>query len=1256
MRVFPALLRRRRHPSRGSPHRLAPSAPLRSTPLSVSLSDPPFVFFPAFVAWLAGLSPAQATSLLLQASVRLRRGCGDDAERPAVDCWETALLREAGREEPGRSQRSRDRAAREEALRAGFSPGDLKAVEKALFRLVSQQFLLFDFLASKDAYGGPADPPWTAPLAACAACEATLGPRCAFDPLLSDRCMPLYGGDRDIPLGDAQAVPAAERLPRRLQGGDCADGNVVEDGLAPRDAEVFVGGQGELQSFGRGEEGDRKIFWSRTGPVDARRSGRVSGVSPDEDLSVDGFPRGLVSLPPTVWRLLRRGFFSLDPRFVLHLLLLPQVHRKWILPVSPGAPEEFAAEGCEAFSAASNQEAPRTRRVLQSIGLRIFLRLFRKHKSHDLERAVCAALATQANCALAAVCRQLDNLRRVAQYLALAVRQQRRLLAETCNSVGHLPPHLFGKFLSPFSWTKQTPEIALSVLTDIAVRAAVSGWEGSDEERSDSDEASRRGSPRASFGWPQQHPVGADARGGQTAPRPTAADFAGVFPGVCTPDGAPLAVAVAVDVLTPGFLGPALGYTYWRLFFLLQHDMQIPLAAGFHVEAARLAAWNRGREGPQLDVSHGPRARLETHPVHLRRSASARPTSPKSTGRFFAKTSWRSAGRVDCESSDGLAPSPAVWSASPSCLSPLAASPRAPLCCFGCIDAVVQQLLAFMFAVPARPADREAALSASARTQRWCGVRHRERSRVREKGQREWRREVARAAQEAATFQIPAWCMYSSSVVLERWTALCGGVAGLGRNATGASGPLDFELLRQRVCLHAARLRAKARVEPEPEPAANEEVEPSESARREGQRESDRAARDWRKDATDSGGSEAAGAREREAGTVQRSEKAVRGQGEAAGSRLGMPANLTVHSRPGHERSGRDREEGEEGEERKGMEDEDTNEGVTDAPKIDLVLTEAEATAGLHAFLSFLFCFSSPRLFRLALVHLWDLSHAVGCRTGTTRASDQRRQATLGLSPAARGVRTPEPQGCKGCRAPSRDERGCEAEASAKEPTQGTACGVWTPQSEEGRGRGTGVCGAPSERPRRTRGEARGDREGDTCCADLPVFFGAIESALLEALFHLDLPETGDHAPLRSPRDLTKRAQCSVEEAQAEDSRKTEESAFCSRGSRVSGSFVEGGQVETVESKNSKRAKENAEETSKPVSGRRKRDAEDVPNERVERSQKEKGSSREGKEKLCSDARAAAQASVFLSQCCSFARALCSKPLRRCGTRKNMAR
>ncbi|KEP59867.1 UNVERIFIED_CONTAM: hypothetical protein HHA_230110 [Hammondia hammondi] len=1233
MHVFPAaLLRRRRHPSRGSPHRLTPSAPLRSTPLSVSLSDPPFVFFPAFVAWLAGLSPAHATSLLLQASVRPRRGCGDDAERPALDCWEAALLREAGREEPGRSQRSRDRATREEALRAGFSPGELKAMEKVLFRLVAQQFLLFDFLATKDAYGGPATPPWTAPLAACAACEASLRPRCAFEPPLSDRCMPLYGGDRDSPLGDAQAVPANERLPRRLQVGDCADGSVVEDRRAPREAEGFVGGQGEIQSCGRGEEGEQKIFGTQAGPLHARRSACFAGVSPDEDLSVDGFPRALVSLPPAVWRLLRRGFFSLDPRFVLHLLLLPRVHRKWILPVSPGAPEEFAAEGGEAFSAALNREAPRKRRFLHSVGLRIFLRVFRRHKSHGLERAVCAALATQANCALAAVYRQLDNLRRVAQYLALAVRQQRRLLAETCNSVGCLPPHLIGKFLSPFASAKQTPEVTLSVLTDIAVRAAVSGWEGSDEERSDSDEASRRGSPLVSFGW-SQHPVGADARAEQIVLRPAAADFAGVFPGLCTPDGAPLAVAVAVEVLTPGFLGPALGYTYWRLFFLLQHDVQLPLSAKFQVEAGRLGTWNRGREGPQVDVSRGPRARLETHPVHLCRSASARPQSPTTGGRFFAKNSWRSAGRVASESSDGFAPSPAVWSASPSCLSPLPASPRAPLCCFRCIDAVVQQLLAFMFAVPASPADREAALSGSPRTQRSSGVRHRERSRVREKEQREWLREVARAAQEAATLQIPAWCMYSSSVVLDRWTALCGGVAGLGRNATGASGPPGFEVLRQRVCLHAARLRAAARVESEP--AANEEVEPSESTRRQGQRESDRAARDWR----------------REAGTDQRSERAASGHGEAAGSRLGMPANLTVLSRPGHERSSRDGEEGEEREERKGMRDEDAREGVTDAPTIDIVLTEAEATAALHAFLSFLFCFSSPRLFRHALVHLWDLGHTVGCRSSTDRAGDQPHLATLDLSPAARGVRTPEPQGCEGCRAPSRDDRGCEAEASAKEPTPGAAYGVWTPQRDEGRGRGTGVCGAPSERPRLTGGEARGDREGDTRCADLRVFFGAVESALLEALFHVDLPETNDHAPLRFPRDLTKRVHCSLEEAQAEDSRKTEESAFCSRDSRVSGSFVEGGQVETVESKKPKRVKEDAEEKSKHVSGRPKRDAEEVPKERGQRSQKEKGSGKEGKEKLCSDERAAAQASVFLSQCCSFARAFCSKPLRRCGTK-----
>ncbi|CBZ53290.1 conserved hypothetical protein [Neospora caninum Liverpool] len=1254
MHVFPAaLLRRRRHPStRGSPsHRPALSSS-RSAPLSVSLSDPPFVFFPAFVAWLAGLSPTQTVAFLVQASTCPRRACDDAADRslrparPSAQLdfpWEAALLREAWREESTPSQKARDRA-REEALRAGvFAPGEVKAFEKVVFRLVAQQFLLFDFLAARDAFvGGPLSPPWTAPLAASAAYhEAILQPprRASTNRHLDFSAEGAEGGS---PLEESSPfVPG--RHPQRLTtlSGDPADspGSLEEacgSGVRAHDAEA-----GAFPSRGRGEEGVETRAGLSVRTLHARL-GDGSGFAHAEDASrsplwrtgdADGrslYDAGetldLVSLPPSDWRLLRRGFFSLDPRVVLLLLQLPREHQNLILPVSPGgAPEGLADEGDRAFYL-EKKDASRKHRPFQGLGLRLFLRVFRRRKPHGVERALCAALATQADCPLVAVYRQLDNLRRVAHYVAIAVRHQRRLLAETCLAGGGL--HVLGKYLGPFAWEKRAPEIAPSLLTDMAVRAAVAGFD-SDDEKSDGDEAaSKRGSSLSSLAWPivpplrlassrlQNPPPTADERG-NVASRGGA--FRDTRPAVSPRDVAS-PVAVAVSLLTPGFLGPALGYTYWRICFLLQHGVQIPVASDvFQVEAGRMAGPWRRRDAPGFVDEpglSGPRGAKLKRGLHLRKSVSAGPPSPSNGNRGLASRSaaWRAASRV-AESSD-VSPSPIFWSTTPSCLSPAwAAVPKAPLCCFWCIDTVTQQLLAFMFTVqPARRSEREA-FAGSARLRLAGGSRHRDRGRLREKEQREWRREVARAAQEAATLQIPAWCIYSSTLILDRWNALSGG-AGLGRSAAG---PGAFEALRHRVFLHAAKLRAEALADTETAEGPSGDVE-SALPRGPGS-DSDRLAR------------EASAAKDRRAGEGKEGELGEGGREKAREGREAPPGF-------GGEAFGGNREEREEGderEERNGARNVDGRK-ATDTLSADPVLTEAELTVGLHAFLSFLLCFSSSRLFQFSLLHLWDLGHAVGCKSGACRAREQPPHLPSSLPPAPRGVRTPQPvqrrEGRPERRSTSllaREEPAGEAgEAAALENERGE--GARATQFERARREGAESCGNDAAPEGRPKGEKGAERKRDSHCEDMRVFFSAVESALLDTLFDLDLA--------RSPALHASRAS---REAQAGP--RNTESVASGRDSRQVSSFS-AAPAET-EARSCESEKEKGEETS----GRRmQRGKEGEARESEGRGgQREKGRGREGNRRVYGDDQAVAQAKAFLSRCCAFAEVLCSKPLRRCG-------
>ncbi|PFH33084.1 hypothetical protein BESB_082830 [Besnoitia besnoiti] len=1156
MPFFPTALFRRR--LRGNqadaatvPGKAAPHVSSHSPPLAVCLRDPPFVFFPAFVFWLAGISAARAAALIFHAAAHApaaKAGAGEEEgalfktfsserERRLLLRPGDCALRDEEREGGGsRRPRVSKKTSREKfLLHEGYSQGDVKILEKLLLRFVAQQYLFFGLLVGQDAFHEDALAPVRHdPLAAVLAFQEAA--KLLEARLLASARMPspapsllaLFAPEaargacgRAVATGaappHAQSVRAACGSRSRNASALSPDDAIRRSGSQPtnargakrsdiasperRDADTLDAGDAARREAEEGQDEER---WRR--PIlkgTAKRSVRRAedggkgvphvgtsfhsaiAASPTLSGAGGGAQDRVANLPAPVWRRLRQGYFSLDPRFLLHLLLLPHAQQKLVMRVDSaggGVLEVLYGSGeCDAvpgFLCRRDDARRKKAHLLPRPGLRLFLQKFWKRKSPGLERALCAALATQSNCALVAVYRQLDNLRIVSRFVAISVLHQRRLLVENYHAFRHAHPRSFERHTGNLAGTRLPPESPLELLVEVATRAARVEAAESDDDKSDYDgcetKSAKRGAAACAFAssgctcaatspaacaflpkddrlfvpapsladgradaWRKSAAHGvclgaARARG--RASRDTGEERGGRRAGAGCEDvqdalgevqAAWLPICIAVRLLTPAFLGPRLQYTYWRLCFLLHHKIQLPALVPDALQATAAGTLfdftPHATEGqyPFLcedENFHAPaEPAREAKPTHLRRSRTAAPSRQQLPA--LAAPGKKAVRMREPHSHEGFQRSPSsVFSAppaSPEPLFPLFCAPRLPLCCFRCIDTVAQDFLAFLFGVNA-PAARQAAAGSLPHRRadvfaaaRGCAREGRGRRRGgKSDGEVEWKRECARATQEAATLQIPAWCTCGSSYIAKRWKALCGGSDEMTEHLTMGRRNRVFASLLEKVLQHEAALlvelarEERSGVHRNPRAlgaAAHAELSEA-TANEKGDSEDTNRSAESRPP-----GERVSEANCKKLGADSRNLAARDEGGERGEGILRLSIDAFAAERPA-ERAASEKRNG------KNLDAVASGAGGGDscvAPSDASTVAGTDIALALRAFLSFLCCFSSPLRFRSSLLHLWDLGNALG--GGAPNADVEDEKAVLPLSPPAdlvRGVHT----------------------------------------------------------------------------------------------------------------------------------------------------------------------------------------------------------------------------------------------------------
>ncbi|PHJ25246.1 hypothetical protein CSUI_000895 [Cystoisospora suis] len=874
-----------RHASRNSHHHKrrhgnGSSVSADPAPLSVLLLDPPTISFPAFAAWLVGLSaPAAAEQLFY---VALQRGTGNigsgssAAEARLPD--EMTELAEATLTLPLDELTA---AYRTRKLVPQHRQTSLIILEKLNLQHIEQQYLLFELLADEDAFVvHPVQPSACAPLAASVAlsAQATLRRLSPAEEAGCNEELMQFSSLRQISRDCLRPMPLCWT---------CSE-------------DLFY----ELQFLSHGH-------------CHSTCSGVVPCFSSTMSYSSS---LAIPSLNPSDWKALRRGFFALDGSLLLHLLLLSRQQQQRLLLVDPGGSVgRRLAPGSSRSSSGRRQP------------FRLLMSIFWRKRDREAEKALCAALAGSSGCAVPAVYRQIENLRRIFNHVALAVLHQQRQLAEQrACAESQRPAH------SPRAdWKPKGMAFLTAAVSAAPSHGSTGKWNDEGRTRGESCTVSKddfrapKGACTAGCsnicleGFLCVNTGDTPAEVGDTAHALATRVHPCFFGFTCCPGCCelvpPLAVVVAVSLLLPSFLGPALGFLYWRTCFVLHFHMQLPplgtRSSEIGMVPARSASAGRHRAGCFSEVPQGRALRLDTS-----RSAHLRSTG----GTVFGKRAKKSRPLKT--------PSVGVHNS--------AVRDIGPCCCFSCVDQVIQKFLFFVFGshkdISARISESVSGLGWLLSTpQGHSDARHDNRC-----------VEEVSAAQAAATLQLPSWCITGSTVVARRFNVTIVN----GKSRSGAAPFRSFEVLRRRVLFYASRV--KRRLE-------NVEAAAEFEARRSHAVTSARFHHCSR-------GLSLCVPLEESAPLASRS-PAV-GRGSLLGGTAGQSTSGAVERIPVGGHAVKEAEEtGEDG---------DAFLSESPAP----LLTARELLGGLLALLAFLSCFSSQKRFQFCLIHLWQLVDILGCR------------------------------------------------------------------------------------------------------------------------------------------------------------------------------------------------------------------------------------------------------------------------------------
>lgn len=898
--IFPATrIHWGRHTSRNSHHhkrRHANGSTLSSAsvPLSVLLLDPPTISFPAFAAWLVGLSvPAAADQLFC---IALQRGIGKDAasSSAAEGCFRDEVT---GLSQAPLTWLSDDLSTPypEHNLVPPHLQTSLSTLEKLNLQHIEQQFLLFELLADEDAFVvHPVQPSACLPLAASVALSAhtvfaglfqreegrwhdrqqdrwTLGRTCCYCPAPAPLCW------------------------------TCSEN-------------LFY----ELQSPSRGHLSDTSSV--------AVPPCFPSTLEYDSSLAIP-------SLHSADWKALRRGFFALDGSLLLSLLLLSRQQQQRLLLVDPGGyTGRRHAAGTSRSSAGKRQP------------LRLLMSIFWRRRDREAEKALCAALAGSSGCAPNAVYRQIENLRRIFNHIALAVLHQQRLLAEqrSCKR-SRRAKH------SPTAGLESKEAASLAGSSPAGpIHCDTGKWR--DEGRAGDRACTPEDHLRSGLCTAESCSV---CRGGflcVSTGEPLAATGAGahistsrVQPCVvgftCCPKCSellpPLAVVVAVRLLLPSFLGPALGFLYWRICFILHFHVQLPPFLGAHSSKSGVVSalsapghglWSSG-------VPHSKSLRLDAGTsAHLSRTGAAvlgkkaKKSKPlKSSSSAFHESALR--------------------------------TPPGPCCCFSCVDQVIQKFLFFVFGQYKDSSRTTTSVSGS----EWPSATSQEQLDAGEDNGLSFWTEDTSAAQAAATLQLPLWCITGSAIVARRFNL----TSANGKNGSGTTPLRNFEALRRRVLFYASRIKQclqKAGASESEGPAVGRPYAVISGDPHHFSRvllsclpSVERAPRSAEGPAA-GGACLLVGTREQSSGAAEN--LPARGRIVKELDAAGLPDDAFMSESP--------------------------------TP----LLTGREVVGGLLALLAFLSCFASQKRFQFCLTHLWQLVDILGCHDFQT--SDRGDSFTCG--------------------------------------------------------------------------------------------------------------------------------------------------------------------------------------------------------------------------------------------------------------------